>query len=398
MSIHFSELVSQLDMPSILTNIADNKTSLDHGAYPATMAVDPDPQLVYIGHSDEVTDLAIRFKDCGLPLSFITHGSSPTLESIAKASGFNLLCVQSSTAQVYYLTSSILSAEGEVSYPNNPLNRFVAELVEGKIETTLELSSKALDTGLQIKNRFILMLIVPDDKLTEQLYRKIENLGLGLAISTYKGTILILFEANQTGEKPQFDQAKLTSILNKHGAYAAISTTSTTLTALSLYYNQCLDTIKLGRRLGSCNPNIKDENTDQENRIFYTTDFLIYEAIYMLSETNRYKHNKVTYLTSPLLMKLYRYDKQHNDNLYKVTETFIESGNNISETASRLFLHRNTVTNKLAKAEEIMERSFKDISLCYSLYFSFMIHRYVEKIWGIDIDTLFPWSKKTSKT
>ena len=395
MSIHFSELVAQLDMPALYTNIADNKLSLDHGAYPAAMAVEPDPRLVYIGHCDEVTELAIRFKDCGQTLSFITRDTNDILQSIAKASGFNLLCVQGSTAQLYYITNSILSAAGEVSYPNNPVNRFVAELVEDKIETTLELSSKAIDTGMQFKNRFVLMLITPEEGLSEKFYRTIESLGLGFALSIYRGSLIIFFEAEQTGEEPEFKKAELERILTKFNAYAAISNTSTTLTSVSLYYQQCKDTIRMGKdlgikRLGSA----EDSNDIQPSRIFYNSDFLIYEAIDTLAATIRYKHNKITYLTSPLLMKLYRYDKQHNDNIYKVTEAYIESGNNISETASKLFLHRNTVTNKLAKAEAIMERSFNDVSLCYSLYFSFMIYHYVEKTWGIDADTILPTPKK----
>lgn len=393
MSIHFSELVAQLDMPALFTNIADNKISLDHGAYPASMAVEPDPQLVYIGHCDEITDLAARFKDCGQTLSLITRDTNDILQQIAKESDFNLLCVQGSTAQVYYTVNSILADAGEVSYPNNPVNRFVAELIENKIETTLELSSKAIDCGLQFKNRFVLMVIEPEEGLSEHFFRKVEALNLGLALSIYKGKLLVFFEVEQTGDKPEFDVEKLEKILKSNNAHAAISTTSTTLTSVSLYYEQCLDTIRLGKQLGSQRLGSYDES-EPSGRIFYTADFLFYEAIDTLANTVRYKHNKITYLTSPLLMKLYRYDKQHNDNIYKVTEAYIESGNNITETANRLFLHRNTVTNKLAKAEEIMERSFKDISLCYSLYFSFMIYHYVEKAWGIDADTILPRPKK----
>ena len=423
MSINFSELIAQLDMPALFTNAVNNSIDLNHGVYPAAMAVDPDPELVYIGHCEEVTELASRFRRCGLPLSFITRDTSEKLQKIAKSAGFNLLCVQSPTAQVYYLTSTILSAAGEISYPNNPLNRFVAEIIEDKIETLLEMTTKSEETGLTFKNRFVVMMIEPEGILTEQLYRQVEMLGMGFATSIYKGKILIFFEAEQTGEDPDFHAEKLTDILTKYNAYAAISTTSTTLSALAVYYQQCCDSIRIGKKLGDVRLDADDiseytDSADDEDRsfaeerawskgkktetnaqprIFRNSDYLLYSAIDALAETVRYKHNKITYLTSPLLMKLYRYDKQHGGNLYKVTEAYIESGNSISETSRRLFLHRNTVTNKLAKAEEIMERSFSDVSLCHSLYFSFMIYRYVEKIWGIDADTLIPQPQKMLK-
>jgi len=392
MSIHFTELVSRLGMPSLFLNVADNDVFLDHGVYPATMAVNPDPETVYIGYNEEILELIDKFKDCGTCLNFISRDNSPEMEILCKQYGFNIFCTKGTTSQIYYLANLILSSDGELSYPNNPVNRFVAEILDGKIETVLEMNTKTKETGLAFKSRFILLLIKPVLKLTDQLYREIKELEIGFEISIYKGSILVFIEAQNAGEHPEIDYIKLESILEKYNAHAAISTTSTRLTSLPLFYEQCLDTIRVASLLYKND----DIRIDSNEKIFFVEDNLMYLAIDALGETAKYKHNKITYLSSPLLMKLYRYDKQNNDNLYKVTEEYIMSGKSITHTAQRLFLHRNTVKYKLEKAESIMQKSFEDIELCNFLHFSFMIYRYVMKIWNIDADTLLPQPQKNA--
>jgi hypothetical protein len=379
MAIHFSDLITQLNMPALFTNIADDSIRLEHGVYPAAFAVEPDPATVYIGNNEEIEELVEKFASSGITLTLITTNMPQEMIARLEQYNNNLLCVKGSISQVYYTASSILASTDEISFPSNALNRFVAELLENKIETLLELNTKADAAGLKFKNRYVLMLVKPADRLTKRLFEQLTDLELGFATCVYKGTILTFFEAENTGEHPGIDIERMKALLKRNLAHAAFSTTSTQLSSLSLYYEQCLDTIRLGKKLGS-----------EEERIFHVEDYLIYQAIDTLSETVRYKHNRISYLSNPLLMKLYRYDKQHDENLYKVTEAFIKSGNNISQTASALFLHRNTVTNKIKKAEEIMGKSFDDVKFCHALYFSFIIYNYVNKIWNIDADTLLP--------
>ncbi len=378
MAIHFSDLITQLDMPAIYTNIADDSIELEHGVYPAAFAMEPDPTTVYIGSSEEIAELTEKFASSRMTLNLIATNTSKEIKANWDNNN-NLLCVKGSTSQVYYTANNILTSADDISFPSNVLNCFITELIENKIETLLDFNTKVGAAGFTFKHRYVLMLIKPIDGLTKRLFEQLTDLKMGFATCVYKGCVLIFFEVENTGEHPNIDLEHIKTLLKENNAYAAISTTSTQLSSLSLYYNQCLDTIRLGKSFCS-----------EAEHLFYVEDYLMYQAIDTLSETVRYRHNRISYLTNPLLMKLYRHDKQHDDNLYEVTETYIKNGNNILQTATALFLHRNTVTNKLKKAEEIMERSFENVEFCHALYFSFIIYDYINKIWNIDADTLIP--------
>jgi len=227
MSINFTELVTRLDMPTLYLNVAQNDVSLDHGVYPASMAMHPDPQTVYIGYSDEILEVMDKFKGYKGCLNFISRNDAPTLDAKSKKLGFNLFCTKGTTSQIYYLANLILSSDDELSYPNNPLNMFIAEILDGKIETVLEMTTKMKETGFNFENRFVLLLIKPENKLTENLYRAIENLNIGYKTAIYKGSILVFVEAQSIGEHPNISEEKLLLELEKNKALCAVSTTST---------------------------------------------------------------------------------------------------------------------------------------------------------------------------
>lgn len=58
--------------------------------------------------------------------------------------------------------------------------------------------------------------------------------------------------------------------------------------------------------------------------------------------------------TQKLLYDLMRYDEQHHTELFRTLECFLEVNGSRSEAAARLFVHRNTLRQRLRKMEEIL--------------------------------------------
>ena len=71
------------------------------------------------------------------------------------------------------------------------------------------------------------------------------------------------------------------------------------------------------------------------------------------------------------LKKIIQYDADHNSELLKTLETYLDCGENINKTAEALFIHPNTVKYRLERIKKILEKDpFKngEEKLCY--YFS----------------------------
>ncbi|NLO89415.1 MAG: hypothetical protein GX088_03690 [Clostridia bacterium] len=71
------------------------------------------------------------------------------------------------------------------------------------------------------------------------------------------------------------------------------------------------------------------------------------------------------------LQKLIEYDANHNSELLKTMETYLDCGENINKTAETLFIHPNTVKYRLERIKKIMEKDpFKNGEEKLSYYFS----------------------------
>lgn len=62
----------------------------------------------------------------------------------------------------------------------------------------------------------------------------------------------------------------------------------------------------------------------------------------------------------PLLLPLQRYDAARGTDLMLTLRRFLDEGGNIAATSERLFLHRNSVTYRLGRMEELTGLDLRD--------------------------------------
>lgn len=90
-------------------------------------------------------------------------------------------------------------------------------------------------------------------------------------------------------------------------------------------------------------------------------------------------HNDLIYLIHPSIIKICRYDAQHKSNLRDVLYYYLLSGCNLNRTAQAIYMHRNTILNKLNKISEIAEIPLEDGYTRHRMIMSCLIMRYYEE-------------------
>ena len=80
----------------------------------------------------------------------------------------------------------------------------------------------------------------------------------------------------------------------------------------------------------------------------------------------------------PGVVALTRHDNENNDNLRDVLYFYLMNGRSVSATADRLYLHRNTIMNKIKKIQSMLNLDLEDRHVRQRLIFSCQVLRYFE--------------------
>ena len=86
------------------------------------------------------------------------------------------------------------------------------------------------------------------------------------------------------------------------------------------------------------------------------------------------------YLCHPALGRVMRFDRDHGTNYMEILRKYLQNNCNLSQTARELFMHRNTMLNKLETVRELLGVSLDDSSVREQLQFSFHVLDYAENI------------------
>ena len=73
-----------------------------------------------------------------------------------------------------------------------------------------------------------------------------------------------------------------------------------------------------------------------------------------------YGNMDIIYLAHPIIIHLLRYDQKHGTNLREVLYQYLASDRNLKATAQILYMHRNTVSNKLNLIQKTCPVNFDD--------------------------------------
>lgn len=172
-------------------------------------------------------------------------------------------------------------------------------------------------------------------------------------ISERAGQIIVLLAAaatlNPNALHGQLYHA-LTTLQKNVSVSIGVGTVVSELEAVRQSYDSASTCLTLGRQIKG------------EGHLTYLHEVTIY---YLLSQLD--DSNLLSQVCEPIIAKLTRYDNQHNADLIKTLENYLEYDKNVTNTAAALYIHRNTLSNRLEKIQDITGLDLNDHELLFSL-------------------------------
>ena len=123
-------------------------------------------------------------------------------------------------------------------------------------------------------------------------------------------------------------------------------------------------------------------NLQRGERIYHYERYGMYQIIDLCTQRymSLFSHSDIMYLVHPIVVHLTRYDESHRTNLRDVLFYYLQNSQDLKRTAETLYMHRNTVANKINQIRSICSIDFEDGGLCQRLLFSCQVILYYERV------------------
>lgn len=163
-----------------------------------------------------------------------------------------------------------------------------------------------------------------------------------------KGEWIILYsQEKDTSAELDISYEDFSRLLCQYRLNAGISYVCQLPEQFRILYATASVAIKIGQRM-KLEPYVK--------RIFTYHQYNPYYVIHLCSRkfTEIHHTKNLVYLAHPDVVRLYYYDLEHKSNLLDVLFMYLNCAQNLSLTAQALYMHRNTVRNRLNEIEKFL--------------------------------------------
>lgn len=338
------------------------------------------PDCIYIGSQDAVCEEISRGSVPKHTTFFITRSDNqvPPPHS-ALFNGYNLVFTDLS---LICLNNSLNAAlvkfqQLEDTQTHLPFSNFLYEVLLSHKTSREDIQEMAESLAHKIKQFFNIIIIDFKDKTilsgdTSSLFGELDAVFPGCNTAIFSRKIIVIYSCDDRYIWiPKDTTSQLERFLEDHRAISVISSPIRDHAMIRTEYYIMSNILKIVRRL----------KRTKKSRIFteeqYGTYFIIDLCIKKFETA--LSHNDIIYLAHPGLIALLRYDSRHNTNLSDVLYCYLRNDRNLSKTAKDMYMHRNTVLNKINKISEIIMDDLDDYAVRFRLTFSFMIVQYYEQ-------------------
>ena len=182
----------------------------------------------------------------------------------------------------------------------------------------------------------------------------------------YFNRSLIISVPAPNGESIKENLAQLTELAREKRVKIGISPVVDDLFQLLKGYNQTVTALDLG------------EIFSPESRVFRYEDYLLYDLFSKYPDRDR-----LIDFVSPLLIQLDEYDKENHTDFYNTLFVYLRCKRQPIQAAKELFIHRNSLANRLERITEFFHIEWEDTNALINLEFSFLICNYLKTTEGI---------------
>ncbi len=248
---------------------------------------------------------------------------------------------------------------------NNPINMLFANIISGNAMDGAVVQEKMeqLDLPTDVRFKLIMMKTDPamDSKSLVSMMEAAGHLNDGRSMPfRYSGDILALVYASDKTEGSLsvevVNREVVEAVCEPYGVFAGTSRVFVRIEDLDLAYRQTCIACEYRETMDMEASMMPDAS---QRSVYAFEDVMVYYLIDQDIEKRRLR--EFTFSIS-FLDKIIERDADNGSNDFKLLWAYLNSDCNISLTAKRLFMHRNTVVYHIDKLKEIFQLDFSDKS------------------------------------
>lgn len=254
-------------------------------------------------------------------------------------------------------------------YPENMLEYFISNLLNGTITDEQKLRDRCNHFGWRLMTPYRILTVRGTDP------REMEQ-GSGYLEQSRRCSLLQERFPNATvflyGEQIKFitgvhDEStherlilhQIEEFFREHDLIAGVSQLGRNFRSLAARHRQAMKAIQMGQLLKG------------EGPLYYYDNYSVYHALELCSEGIDLRQ-----LCHAAVLKLEQYDRKNGTALMGTLHAYLASGKNVSEAAAALYIHRNTLSKRLEKINDIITVDLDDREAVFHLLFSFRVIEY----------------------
>lgn len=258
--------------------------------------------------------------------------------------------------QFYKNTRNVLSEE------------ILYDLLANNNENKTIIRERLKNGSLVFSNHISVLLIdISNFQLKQSVYDRYLNSSLMNLFPMsnsiyYNGDIVIINHREQFLESEEKIE-KIKNYLLENNLKMGISSEFSSIEDCSIYYNQAISSLEIGKIL------------EPEQLIYKYEDIQPYNFIYMA----KHKLIKEDFYNNSLYI-LKKYDKENGSDLYKTLYAYLKNNHSMTKTSEEMFIHRNTLRYRIEKIAEIIRVNLDENDNSFKLYYAYKSIDFYKKI------------------
>ena len=249
--------------------------------------------------------------------------------------------------------------------PSHMYSNLLADIFNGI--SSEQIQARITAGEMQFPKRMCIAMVKPryfrgDSYVRESLMTTLNMSFQRKHMVYYHSAVVMLFGLDEKApDLPEETLHLLDTICQQEHLIAGVSNPFGKVNSTRHYYNQAVRAIELALAM------------DREGNVFNYKSFSFYDIIDEIGS-----QRKIGFYCHPALAILRAYDSENGTQLYDLLKTYTRTGFNQNQTASELFLHRNTLSYRKQKIISLTGLDFEDMETQFLLQCSFRIDAYLE--------------------
>lgn len=328
----------------------------------AVILVDQSGRIISSGQSP-LTQIPTDWLDATGTAPLYRHGQQEFIRNIINPMALNTWYLFTSQSKGYPVALDQIQLTIRVinnfidRYALNPnqseVNSLLGKLLSQPVQTDTTLLRPLLD------EKIVCVTASPQKGATNQtdFIQQLQHLIAPLPLTEDQQQLIFLLDAAKLPQlQPQFES------LGKHfNHYFVISEAYEDVSKTNEFRHICDQTAKIAQQLGT---------------LTTVTSTQKYNIYIILSQVDNASLLKNTMCSQLLFLR--KYDRRHHSELFKTLFEFLENDCKISVTADQLHLHRNSLTKRLQKVQDLLEINFDDPDKTFGLRLSYRLFSYLQ--------------------